>query len=103
LGVGTVFLVGCLLLGQLLANSTLGEAATILREGLTIVGWVAMWRPLEIYLYDWWPLHEQRRQLELLGGIRVRVVMPEVMAESKAGSEARSENTLHLFPLDSVG
>jgi len=26
------------------------------RESLTIVGWVAMWRPVEIFLYDWWPL-----------------------------------------------
>lgn len=28
----------------------------ILREGLVITGWVAMWRPLEVWLYDWWPL-----------------------------------------------
>jgi len=95
--VGTVFLVVCLLLGRLLANSDLGEAGTIVREGLTIVGWVAMWRPLEIYLYDWWPLYEQRRQLELLAGIKVRVVMPEVLANSQAGSEARSEIALHHF------
>jgi len=25
------------------------------REGLVIIGWVAMWRPLDIYLYRWWP------------------------------------------------
>jgi hypothetical protein len=23
------------------------------REGLTILGWVALWRPLEVYLYRW--------------------------------------------------
>ena len=28
----------------------------IVREGLTICGWVGMWRPLEIHLYRWWPL-----------------------------------------------
>ncbi len=22
-----------------------------------IIGWVAMWRPIEIFLYDWWPIH----------------------------------------------
>jgi hypothetical protein len=101
--VGTVFLVGCLLLSQFLSTSTLGEVATIMREGLTIVGWVAMWRPLEIYLYDWWPLREQRRQLEALSAIKVRVVMPEVIAASPTDSEARGDNTLHLFPLDSTG
>ncbi|MBD9372375.1 hypothetical protein IB238_07030 [Rhizobium sp. ARZ01] len=30
-------------------------------EGLVIVGWVALWRPLEIFLYDWWPLARERQ------------------------------------------
>lgn len=33
-----------------------------LRE-LFRVGWVANWRPIEIYLYDWWPI---RRRIVLL-------------------------------------
>ena len=31
-----------------------------LEEGLIIVGWVANWRPIEIFLYDWWPLARRR-------------------------------------------
>ena len=77
LGVGLVFLVVCLLLGELLAKSGSNTAADILREGLTIGGWVAMWRPLEIYLYDWWPLYEERRRLDRLAQIRVRIELPE--------------------------
>jgi hypothetical protein len=46
------------------------------KEGLTIAGWVAMWRPLEIYLYDWWPLFEERRRLERLARMQVRIEMP---------------------------
>lgn len=69
--VGTSFLVTCLILGELVGKIQLGTATDILREGLTIVGWVAMWRPLEIYLYDWWPLFEERRRLELLSRLRV--------------------------------
>jgi hypothetical protein len=30
---------------------------------LVITGWVAMWRPLEVLLYDWWPLIDERRQV----------------------------------------
>ena len=26
-----------------------------------ITGWVAMWRPLEVLLYDWWPMVDERR------------------------------------------
>jgi len=72
LAVGSVFLASCLLLVSRLGT---GPAADILKEGLTIAGWVAMWRPLEIYLYDWWPLFEERRRLDLLAKIRVRIVM----------------------------
>lgn len=25
-------------------------------EGLTIVAWVGIWRPTEMFLYDWWPV-----------------------------------------------
>ena len=31
----------------------------VLREGLLIVGWVAMWRPGEVFLYDWWPIRAE--------------------------------------------
>jgi hypothetical protein len=78
--VGSVFLASCLLLGQLVARSLGGALADIVREGLTIAGWVAMWRPLQIYLYDWWPLLEERRRLEHLARIRVRIVMSPTKA-----------------------
>ncbi len=58
-----------------LAASALGETrfAEILREGLLIAGWVAMWRPLEVFLYDWWPVRAERRLLERLSTIPVRI------------------------------
>lgn len=71
--IGVVFLVSCLSLGGIAASSLAGSVANIVREGLTICGWVAMWRPLEIYLYDWWPLLEERRRIEKLSRISVRV------------------------------
>ena len=42
----------------------LGDVSSFFAEGLIILGWVANWRPIEIFLYDWWPL-AQRRQLYL--------------------------------------
>jgi len=74
LAVGLVFLVVCLLAAHLAGKYHSGEAVNIFQEGLTIVGWVAMWRPLEIYLYDWWPLLEERRRLERLSRIKVKIV-----------------------------
>ncbi len=74
--VGLVFLVGCLLLGELVAGFGRGAATDIARTSLTIGGWVAMWRPLEIYLYDWWPLRDELRLLERLAHMPVRLVPP---------------------------
>jgi hypothetical protein len=52
--IGLVTLASAIALGDFLAawmkGSRIGE---IVRESLTIGGWVSMWRPLEIFLYDW--------------------------------------------------
>ena len=63
LGVGLTALVVFLTLAELASALPLGHAREILREGLVITGWVAMWRPLEVLLYDWWPLIDERQQV----------------------------------------
>jgi hypothetical protein len=45
------------LVDRALASHPMGA---LLRETLVIGGWVAMWRPLEIFLYDWWPIRAER-------------------------------------------
>jgi hypothetical protein len=75
LGVGLGFLAVCLTASELLGTIAREPYASMVKESLLIVGWVAMWRPLEIYLYDWWPLRDERRVLDRLGRMRVRLVM----------------------------
>jgi hypothetical protein len=41
--------------------------ASIISESLIIVGWVANWKPIEIFLYEWWPI---RRQISLYERLR---------------------------------
>lgn len=75
--VGVSFLTGCLLLGGLTPGLGLGTTASdIIREGLTVLGWVAMWRPLQIYLYDWWPVREEQRLFARLARMHVRLSLP---------------------------
>ena len=72
--IGLVALASAIALGDFLAalmtDSRVGEIA---REGLTIGGWVSMWRPLEIFLYDWWPLRSEVRLSERLAAMPVRI------------------------------
>lgn len=75
--IGVSFLSACLLVGELIArHAPLGAFRQIVREGLTIGGWVAMWRPMEIYLYDWWPLRRRGTLLDGLSRVDVDVQAP---------------------------
>ncbi|HKP38991.1 MAG TPA: hypothetical protein VJT71_19185 [Pyrinomonadaceae bacterium] len=71
--IGLLFLAACLLSNRLLLGDHEGTWATILRESLTIAGWVGMWRPMEIYLYDWWPLRRRGRIYRKLSRMPVEV------------------------------
>ncbi len=75
--VGVLFLAACLGGAELVKLLFVGGVERIVREGLLIVGWVAMWRPLEIYLYDWWPLRTERRNLQRLARMEVTVIVPD--------------------------
>jgi len=70
--VGLSFLAACFLAIELLAPQK-HLFPSFLREGLTIAGWVAMWRPLQIYLYDWWPLRRRGLIFEKLSQMPVEV------------------------------
>lgn len=47
--------------------------AKIIRESLHIAGWVAMWHPMETYLYGWWPLRHKGKIFRKLSTIPVEV------------------------------
>lgn len=71
--IGLVFLATCFGLG-VLARGYLPEGwDEFIELGLHIVGWVAMWRPLELYLYDWWPIRADQRLFERLACMPVRL------------------------------
>ena len=73
--IGLAFLAASVALGDVIAKM-LGEwrFGGIIRESLLIGGWVAMWRPLEVFLYDWWPIRAEARLFDRLSAMTVRVV-----------------------------
>jgi hypothetical protein len=71
--IGLLFLSVCLGLSKMLLGNEAETWAVITRESLTIAGWVAMWRPMQIYLYDWWPLRRRRRVYRKLSRMPVEV------------------------------
>lgn len=72
--IGLTFVAVCLLAADTIGGWGVGSAYPIARESLTIVGWVAMWRPMQLFLYDWWPLARRIRTAKALAHARVKVV-----------------------------
>jgi len=64
--IGATLLVILLSLAQLAGGPPDPGVATVVREGLTILGWVVMWRPVEALLYDWVPIRRARKVFEHL-------------------------------------
>ena len=73
---GLAFLFSCVLLRELAFSFGSGAVSDILGEGLLIIGWVAMWRPLEIFLYEWVPVRRRCRILAKLSKMPV-IVQPK--------------------------
>ncbi|MCE9523136.1 MAG: hypothetical protein K8S25_11985 [Alphaproteobacteria bacterium] len=74
LAIGVSVLVACVVAAQY-AETVIGSAplGRIVQESLVIMGWVANWRPLEIFLYDWWPLVRRRNLYRRLAAAKVEL------------------------------
>jgi hypothetical protein len=73
LGFGLLFLVICMGIRQIIFALAPGAVGDIFAEGLLILGWVAMWRPLQIFLYDWWPIRHHARLFAKIAAMPVEI------------------------------
>jgi hypothetical protein len=71
--IGLAVLSTAMLASQLVETASAEPLLKLLREGILIGGWVAMWRPLEILLYDWWPVRAERQLHERLRDAEIEV------------------------------
>ena len=75
--IGLAFLAACLLGASAVYQYASGALLMFGRESLTIAGLVAMWRPIQIFLYDWWPINRRRRVYRALAHAQVRIELPQ--------------------------
>lgn len=73
LAIAVAFLGAALAANDLIGSLSQSRFAQVFREGLIIGGWVAMWRPLEVFLYDWWPVRAEIRLSERLSTMPVHI------------------------------
>lgn len=71
--IGLAVLAACYGAGRALAAVLPADVARFAQESVLIQGWVANWRPIEIFLYDWWPLARRRALLRRLAAAPVEL------------------------------
>ena len=72
--IGLAALAASIVLGDLIDGAMEGKRlGGVLRESLLIGGWVAMWKPLEVFLYDWWPIRAEARLHDRLSTMPVKI------------------------------
>lgn len=73
--IGVLFVGTAAIVGESIASFvSKGRYATLIHDSLVIGAWVALWRPMEIFLYDWWPVRAEARLYERLSKIDVRLI-----------------------------
>lgn len=74
LAIGMTVLAACLLSAHFVVGEIFNPPfARLVEESLLILGWVANWRPIEIFIYDWWPIVRRRNLYRRLAAATVEV------------------------------
>ncbi|MBO9667587.1 MAG: hypothetical protein J7501_12330, partial [Bdellovibrio sp.] len=75
LGIGLAITCLCLALAQGLRYVEPGIIGTTVREGIVIFGWVALWRPLELLLFEWYPIYDRIRIYRRLVSAEIEIIL----------------------------
>ena len=87
IGIGVLAL--CLLLSWFLSQRFEEPFARVVSESFVIIGWVVIWRPAEIFLYDWLPLVRRRKLYRRLADATVSVRGADDGSESQDAAASR--------------
>jgi len=95
LAIGLAFLAVSIAVGDFVANRFKGSSiAEIVRESFLIGDWVPMWRPLEVFLYDWWPIRNEAMRMRLALSITAIVLLTPNLGHAQADHHHASPETL---------
>jgi len=74
LAIGVAVLVASIVASQTVAaNLEPRPLGKVIEESLILFAWVANWRPIEIFLYDWWPIARRRQLYRRLAAAKVEL------------------------------
>lgn len=78
LTIGVTFLAFAVFVSKSLSNASLENFwGYFVQEGILLLGWVSMWKPVNIFLYEWWPLKDAIKTFQALGSLEVETIKVE--------------------------
>ena len=72
--IGLTCLAVALVAAEFISQYERSAFSSVLRESLIIGGWVGMWRSIQIFLFDWWPIRHHRNICTRLSQAPVQVL-----------------------------
>jgi len=63
---------------QMTAMGMRGPVSGIIQESVKILGWVSLWRPAEVFFYDWVPIDRRRKLFQRLADATTLIVADQV-------------------------
>lgn len=69
--IGLTFLAFSILVALLLKQYSDSFLSLFFKEGFSLLGWVAMWKPINVFLYDWLPLRDLKAVFNKLSSVEI--------------------------------
>jgi hypothetical protein len=72
--IGLIFLTIALLGRQLVSSLENHLLAQLFADALLIIGWVAMWEPITVLLYELWPIIQLKKTYEKISRMEIDII-----------------------------
>jgi len=72
--IGLSFLTIALIARQLVSSLENHLLAQLFADALLIIGWVAMWEPITVLLYELWPIMQQKKTYEKISRMEIDIL-----------------------------
>ncbi len=74
LAIGLGFLLSAIMASFYIQSKSPEFWTAFLKEGLHLLGWVSMWKPINLFLYDWWHPLQDLKSYQALAKVDIEIV-----------------------------
>ncbi len=93
--IGLVFVAAAILIGESITLLTSDSPyARIVADSAVIGAWVALWHPINIFLFDWWPIRRRAVLYDRLAGADVVVSADPMASDSRPQTDNRAPGAI---------